>query len=64
MNNELPIFAIEPGIWGHESGVIYDTKKGTDSGIRDNILKFLSLLASRDLLIKSDLRYLDSSDQI
>ena len=60
MNNEHPIFAIKPGIWEHESVVIYDTKKGTVSGIQGNILKFLSLLASRNLLIKSDLRYLDS----
>jgi len=60
MNKEHPIFAIKPGIWGHESGVIYDAKKGTVSGTRDSIIKFLSLLASRSLLIKSDLRYLDS----
>jgi len=60
MNKEHPIFAIKPGIWGHESGIIYDAKKGTVSGTRDNIINFLSLLAGHNLLIKSDLRYLDS----
>ena len=60
MNKEHPIFAIKSAIWGHKTGVIYDTKKGIVSGTRDSIIKFLSLLASRNLLIKSDLRYLDS----
>ena len=60
MNKEHPIFAIKPGIWGHESGVIYNSNNGIVSGTRDSIIKFLSLLAGHNLLIKSDLRYLDS----
>ena len=64
MNREHSMFTIKPGIWGHELGIIYDAKKGTVSGIRDSIVKFLSLLAGHNLLIKSDLRYLDSLEQI
>ncbi len=50
MNNEHPIFAIKPGIWEHESVVIYDAKKGTVSGTRDSIIGSLSLLASHNLV--------------
>jgi len=51
------MFAIIPHIYWNKSGVIYNSYKGTFSGTKQSIFKFLKFLNNHNLLIKDDLRY-------